>query len=75
MIRLLKLDALDELCLEDFGEDKTPPPYAILSHTWGEKGDEVTYQDLKNKTYQNKAGYLKIHFCCEHGRRNGLEYF
>jgi hypothetical protein len=47
MIRLLKLDARDELSLETFGDDKIPPPYAILSHTWGVEGDEVTFKDLE----------------------------
>lgn len=75
MIRLLKLGPLDVLSHENFGDDKTLPPYAILSHTWGEDGDEVTFQDLENKTYKSKAGYYKIRFCGEQAEKNELEYF
>ncbi|KAF2802762.1 heterokaryon incompatibility [Mytilinidion resinicola] len=51
------------------------PPYAILSHTWGDDGDEVTFKDLMNDTGKSKAGYAKIKFCGEQARRHGLQYF
>ena len=35
--------------------------YAILSHTW--ESEEVTFEDLKNGTWKNKAGFRKIRFC------------
>lgn len=75
MIRLLKLGALGELALENFGDDNPPPSYAMLSHTWGEESDEVTFQDLQNKTYMSKPGYDKIRFCGEKAAKDGLEYF
>ncbi|KAH9204593.1 heterokaryon incompatibility protein-domain-containing protein [Leptodontidium sp. 2 PMI_412] len=50
------------------------PPYAILSHTWGEKEEEVTYQDLRNGTGGHKQGYKKIKECCDRATNEGLEY-
>jgi hypothetical protein len=51
------------------------PPYAVLSHTWGPEGDEVTFQDLTNGTGKGKTGYSKIRFCGEEARRDGLQCF
>ncbi|OAG11168.1 WD40 repeat-like protein [Paraphaeosphaeria sporulosa] len=51
------------------------PPYAILSHTWGAEGDEVTFDDLINGTGTDKPGYDKIRFCADQARQDGLEYF
>jgi len=47
--------------------------YAILSHTWGSK--QVTFEDLKNGTRKNNAGFKKIRFCAEQAVRDGLRYF
>ncbi|KAM7208841.1 truncated HET-R, partial [Rhypophila decipiens] len=51
------------------------PPYAILSHTWGD--EEVLFTDLAGGTAKNKnkAGYAKIQFCGEQAERDGLRYF
>ncbi|OAK97067.1 HET domain-containing protein [Phaeosphaeriaceae sp. SRC1lsM3a] len=54
---------------------KNIPRYAILSHTWGNDEEEVTFQDLLNGTGENKAGYSKIRSCGEQAGRDGLEYF
>jgi hypothetical protein len=51
------------------------PEYAILSHTWEADSEEVTFEDLMDDTWRNKAGYHKIRFCGEQARRNGLRYF
>lgn len=52
------------------------PPYAILSHTWGE--DEVSLQDLQNKTSMkdtsSKKGTEKIVRCCEVALAHGFEH-
>lgn len=50
------------------------PPYAILSHTWGEDDDEVTYQDLRQSAGTSKAGYEKIKFCLKQAAKDGLQY-
>ena len=51
------------------------PPYAILSHTWGSDGEEVTYQDMVDGTGEAKAGYAKIRFCAEKAKQDGLQHF
>lgn len=50
------------------------PPYAILSHTWGEEDEEATFQDLQGGTGSHKPGYQKIKACCEQTKRVGLRY-
>ncbi|KAF2230084.1 hypothetical protein EV356DRAFT_354473 [Viridothelium virens] len=51
------------------------PPYAILSHTWGTEGEEVTFEDLVNNTGKNKAGYAKLRFCATQAANDNLQYF
>lgn len=47
------------------------PRYAILSHTWGDDGDEVTFQEMVVETEErppqttSKPGYKKILKTCE----------
>ncbi|KAI1103156.1 heterokaryon incompatibility protein-domain-containing protein [Jackrogersella minutella] len=51
------------------------PPYAILSHTWGD--DEVSYQDwltLPASDVEKKKGFQKIDYCCQQAARDGLEW-
>jgi hypothetical protein len=59
---------------KDFVDDNIPK-YAILSHTWGEDIEEVTFEDLKDGTGKSKAGYKKIRFCGEQAGRDGIQYF
>src|ERR1700761_785401 len=49
------------------------PPYAILSHTWGD--EEVTYDDFIAGAGNQKAGYDKIEFCKQKAASDGLNYF
>jgi Heterokaryon incompatibility protein (HET) len=73
-MRLLTFDSHGELRLTvDFIEHI--PPYAILSHTWGADGDEVTFTDLKDGSGKNKAGHDKIQFCGEQASKDGLTHF
>lgn len=51
------------------------PSYAILSHTWGADGEEVTFRDMVDRTAKKKPGYNKIKFCAEKARADGLDYF
>jgi len=74
-MRLLLRSDTDEFSLTDFVDDKTIPPYAILSHTWLADKEELTFEDLTNSTGKNKSGYEKIQFCGEQARRDGLQYF
>jgi hypothetical protein len=55
-------------------DDESPPPYAILSHTWAE-GQEVTYSELVAGTGKDKTSYDKILFCERQAEADGLQYF
>ena len=72
-MRLLQLDDYPGFSLAEFAEDEVPR-YAILSHTWGRDGDEVTYKDIKDGTGSGKAGYDKLHFCAVQAKNDGLGY-
>lgn len=52
-----------------------PPPYAILSHTWGPDSTEVTYADINRGNGRHKEGYRKLTFCQERARTDGLDVF
>ncbi len=79
-MRLLEYGDDGEISLaKPLPSNKTPPPYAILSHTWGEEGDEVIFKDFIEGKASCKAkckpGYDKIRFCARQARRDGLRYF
>ncbi|KAK3401515.1 heterokaryon incompatibility protein-domain-containing protein [Sordaria brevicollis] len=62
--RLLRLEVfLDEV-----------PPYAILSHTWGEK--EITFHDFTASMDSDRTGdaWQKIYNACYHAAHHGWEY-
>jgi len=56
-------------------EDVRRYPYAILSHTWGQPNEEVTFEDMVEGCGLGKAGYEKIKFCDEQAAKDGLQYF
>ncbi|KAK9780289.1 putative HET-domain-containing [Seiridium cardinale] len=51
---------------------KDVPPYAILSHTWGET--EVTFQDMLEGKRESHPGWSKIKRCCSRAAVDGHEY-
>ncbi|KAE9366434.1 HET-domain-containing protein [Stipitochalara longipes BDJ] len=51
-----------------------PPPYAILSHTWGIEDEEATFLDLRDGTGIDKIGFRKIIDCCDQAVRDNLGY-
>ncbi|KAF1944328.1 HET-domain-containing protein [Clathrospora elynae] len=71
-MRLLCFNSLGRLTSANFSK-KALPPYAILSHTWGE--EEFLFDDLVNSTGEGKAGYKKIMFCGEQAARDRIQYF
>jgi hypothetical protein len=73
-MRLLRFDQRGELSLSN-NLLKNIPPYAILSHTWGDENEEVTFLDLKNGCGRTKTGYTKIKFCGDRAQEDGLQYF
>jgi serine/threonine protein kinase len=72
-MRLLELNNHGEASLSKYLINNIPP-YAILSHTWGEDDEEVTFQDLTQGVGKNKAGYGKIRFCGKQAAKDGLQY-
>ncbi|KAI6380654.1 hypothetical protein MCOR25_001589 [Pyricularia grisea] len=63
------------LTLEKFDNDTSIPPYAILSHTWG--NDEITAQDVLSgepSRFKDRASFHKIQGCCRQAVRDGLSY-
>ncbi|KAK5214770.1 hypothetical protein LTR72_012105, partial [Exophiala xenobiotica] len=68
-MRLLTFDDHGALHLTDELQDKVPA-YAILSHALGDDKDEVNFDDLKQNSFRNKAGYAKIEFCGKQAKKN-----
>ncbi|KAI1207344.1 heterokaryon incompatibility protein-domain-containing protein [Annulohypoxylon truncatum] len=48
------------------------PPYAILSHTWGD--EEVSFVDFIEGKAPCRKGYQKIMGCCKQALYDGIEY-
>jgi hypothetical protein len=71
-MRLLHYNEYGELDLVSFNEPSIPP-YAILSHTWG--NEEVNFAEMQNNNGKDKQGYEKIDFCGRQAQRDGLQYF
>lgn len=74
-MRLFELGDDGEIGLTDDKHDREVPPYAILSHTWGDADQEVKLTDLLNNRAKDKDGYRKIEFCRKQAARDGLRYF
>jgi tetratricopeptide (TPR) repeat protein len=70
-MRLLERGDSDIIKLREFSNDKVPP-YAILSHTWGD--EEVTFKDLTDGTGRKKLAYHKIVFCVNQAWQDGFRY-
>ena len=73
-MRLLEIKAAGEFSLTEFFGNNIPP-YAILSHTWGSGGEEITFRDLVDHTGKDKVGYAKIEFCGRRATTDDLKYF
>lgn len=67
-LRLLDTSTIE---LHEFHSHETPP-YAILSHTWGE--NEISYQDIMKLKYKKSAGYEKVVRCCKLAASHDLGY-
>lgn len=74
-MRLLQLKEDGTFSLVSFiGKDERPA-WAILSHVWGQDGDEVTFEDLRNGEGTTKRGYRKLRFCAEQVARDKIRHF
>jgi hypothetical protein len=49
-----------------------PVAYAILSHCWGKQ--EVTFQDINQSNWQDKASQIKIKYVCSQAQKDNLQY-
>ena len=61
--------------MQDFVSDDAVPPYAILSHTWGQ--DEISFQQWETRESVNLTqlrGYRKIKNFGERAAVNGFEW-
>jgi len=74
-MRLLQRLSNGEIVLIRNLQDDAIPRYAILSHTWGNENEEVTFDDMVHGLGRGKAGYDKINFCGEQAAHDGLQYF
>ena len=72
-MRLLTTDDPCNPKLEEHFEPKIPP-YAMLSHTWGQ--EEVTFQDMQSLGWRLKrlAGWAKIRESCRLAKEHMLHY-
>lgn len=69
----MRLINTKEIRLEKFFRTGKIPPYAILSHTWGD--DEVSLQHFQNIFFRSsRKGFSKIKLACQEARRQGLDY-
>ncbi|KAK4197364.1 putative vegetative incompatibility HET protein [Triangularia verruculosa] len=60
--------------VEIFGSDNTPP-HAILSHTWGNEDDELSFREIKNGLLKpGSIGFFKLDGCCKKAQLDGLDY-
>jgi hypothetical protein len=73
--RLLKFLSNGEIGFADLA-DGDSQPYATLSHTWREDGNEITFGDLKAGTAKAKEDvYKKLKFCGDRAAQDRLKYF
>lgn len=71
-MRLLHITTIT-IC--SFDDDDFIPPYAILSHTWGDA--EISFHDLIEDAaseLSKSEGYKKIRSCCALAAAGGYEY-
>jgi len=58
--------------LEWFSDSDKAPPYAILSHTWGD--DELTFQDIQDPAAPKKTTFAKVRVTCAQALADELGY-
>ncbi|KAJ4250937.1 hypothetical protein NW762_011587 [Fusarium torreyae] len=68
----MRLINVDSLQLETFFGDQIPP-YAILSHRWGNDDEEVSFEDVRGG-YTQKSGMQKIVGCCAQAKMDNIKY-
>ncbi|KAF2994876.1 hypothetical protein E8E14_001813 [Neopestalotiopsis sp. 37M] len=76
-MRLLSLQEDGQLSITNDDDLDPNTRYAILSHTWGRKDEEVSFDDLRIKLQKrnNSYGHRKIQFCAKQAAADDLKYF
>jgi hypothetical protein len=74
-MRLLEILPSGNFRLTPKLHDNKIPQYAVLSHTWGDESQEVTFEDMIRGFGGDNVGYEKIKFCGDQAARDGLQYF
>ncbi|KAJ2983647.1 hypothetical protein NUW58_g6213 [Xylaria curta] len=74
-MRLLKTEGGGFTLTKEFSNDGDIPPYAILSHTWGDREDEIFMNDIKENRYKKKAAYRKLRYCAARANADNLQHF
>jgi hypothetical protein len=60
--------------LRQFKDVNDAPPYAILSHTWGDACDEVAFHEIDTDGIEQRRGFEKIRLSCEQAIKDNLEW-
>ncbi|KAF5599139.1 beta transducin [Fusarium pseudocircinatum] len=68
----MRLINVENLKLEIFIGGQIPP-YAILSHRWGNDNEEVSFKDMMRGP-TNKVGMKKVEGCCRQAKKDNLKY-
>ena len=74
-MRLIDINNLDNLRLSEPMREADAPSFAILSHTWGDSKDELSFQDMARiSRCRHKKGFQKIRSFCARAQQAGFEY-
>ncbi|KAI1825299.1 heterokaryon incompatibility protein-domain-containing protein [Xylaria intraflava] len=65
----MRLIHIPSMVLREYHGENVPP-YAILSHTWG---DQVSFSDFEDGKGPSRQGYKKIAGCCAQAASDGLD--
>ncbi|KAI0149578.1 heterokaryon incompatibility protein-domain-containing protein [Xylariaceae sp. FL1272] len=71
-MRLLNVSTLR---LESFTDERTAPPYAILSHTWDD--EEILFEDVERlpfSTWTRMKGFRKLNVSAQQAQKDGYRY-
>ncbi|KAE8332573.1 heterokaryon incompatibility protein-domain-containing protein [Aspergillus sergii] len=69
----MRLINVQTFALEEFFNEQVPP-YAILSHTWGNDEDEVSFRDITEGNTENANWPIKFKGCCERAQKDGFTH-
>ena len=64
-MRLLEILSNGDYRLTEELLDNAVPQYAILSHIWGHKSQEIIFENIIKGKGRDKSKYKKIKFCGE----------